>query len=121
MKKKLINRTVQYAKSSKPTVRISRMGVISFTKGTEDMVGLRKGGCVEFYQDENSPEDWYLKATTDSGLELRHTSGKLLVCNSIGTAKAIMNSLKVKENIVRIPVAIEPEDGYWALLTAAVK
>jgi bifunctional DNA-binding transcriptional regulator/antitoxin component of YhaV-PrlF toxin-antitoxin module len=73
-------------------------GTIAINKGASELIGLNAGDKVEFYQDTESIEDWYIAKTDDEyGFPLRK-SGAGLVLNNAKVARAITESAGLEQS-----------------------
>ena len=119
---KLVKRTLQNIRVGKPTINITKSGVIRISSHAVKEIGLVDKEEINFYQDEDNPSDWYLIPEKD-GLRMRASAGdgSSLLCNSAGTAKNLLKSVGMTRTASML-VATEPiEGGYYAIITSSVK
>jgi len=125
MKLKTFDRTQSKMRlSKKPAIRISKVGLISLNKCAIRLLDLKVGDKIKFYQDEDNPEDWYLKEvpkTDDLGLICRNGSSfaKSIMVNSAATANALFESIGFTGTTLKCQIGSEPDDYLWAIITAS--
>lgn len=112
-------------RSDKPSLHINtKTGLFNFSKAACDLLNIKDGDRIAFYQDEEEPTDWYIeKVTTEKGFPLRAKDNitKGLLFSNTTMARAIVFS--VKEIVSgKVAIATEPTKignrKLWALLTA---
>lgn len=114
-----------------PAVRLTKQGVIYFTKTAMELLNLSDGNMVSFANDKTRPKDWYLFRDAD-GMPLKPKSGKDTKTGdqSYGISSKFLVT-KIKETLsipadknISIEIAREPllENGkaYYALLTSKI-
>jgi hypothetical protein len=104
-------------------ISLGTSGVVSFSKGTIDLLKAKNGTKIMFLQDQSRPKDWYFKINNEAENKLRGDETKLCfnaksVCLKIRESLGIDNS-----KLLRIPVGLPFEhEGVqvYALLTAKI-
>ncbi len=112
-----------------PTVRVSgKAGLINFSSTFCREAKLQAGVRVQFHQDEEKPQNWYVEIVTDEdGFILREDKdAKQCSLNSTGVAHAILKSLgQSTEASIACRMAIEPSviEGFslYPIITRAIK
>ena len=105
-----------------PALRVSRSaGLITFNREAADALGVLTGGKIIFLQDEESPEDWFIKKSdSQEAFELRPGKNQTSMdLNSTHIARRILASVKNGKQfagatfcIQKNPVEIEKEKLY---------
>jgi len=115
---KLINKTKVRARNGRATIHLNRAGAFFFSAKLIELIGFEEGKCIEFFQDERRPKDWYFRISS-TGIPLRRNKKYASAAvNSSYVANSILNSIGFEKSIT-IPVATEPIDGgYYAILTS---
>jgi len=98
----------------------SKSGVFRFNKQAVDLMGLKINDQLEFAQDDEKPENWFLTKAKENGFELRDKNG--LTFNNSQVAGLIVASLNGKANgaknhkikVIAQPVKLEGKE-YWPL------
>ena len=113
-----------------PVLRVSRSaGLITLNASAADMLGVLNGGRVIFLQDEDSPEDWFIKKSDgQEAFELRPGKNKTSMdLNSSHIVKRILDSAKNGKQfaaatfrIQKNPVEIENEKLYLIITAGAI-
>jgi hypothetical protein len=107
-----------------PTVHFGKSGLISFSRGALNLIGLQPGDKIKFFQSKKSPKEWYLAKVENEGFTLRKAydkKSKTLMLNNAFTVKSIMNALNLSKG-TNVKIGSEPdEDGWWSLITSGVK
>lgn len=114
-----------------PAVRLTKQGVIYFTKTAMELLNLSDGNTVSFANDKTRLKDWYMFRDAD-GMPLKPKSGKDTKTGdqSYGISSKFLVT-KIKETLsipadknISIEIAREPllENGkaYYALLTSKI-
>ena len=125
MKVKIFNtENVPTVRKTTPTIYLNyKSGLISINKSSSELMGLKDGDGVEFAQDEEEPESWYIfKSKSGGAFVLREDNGKFMTNNS-GIVRRILDSLSI--NFSCSPrIALEPEKinkvDMFAILTASI-
>lgn len=108
-----------------PTVSICYLnGAIRFNRSTVEILGLKKGDSLVFFQDEDNPADWYFKKSTDGGSVQLRTQGNLLYVYCASIARPILKSRKISQESARFYLSDAQQvcgQGYWKILTENVK
>lgn len=103
----------------------SKAGLFHLNKTAVERMGLKDGDCIEFHQDEDGENDWYITKSKD-GFALRNkgkdTDQLGLTFNNTALAKLMFEQLKYTKQTGRCLVAAEPvkhnKNEYWPLITA---
>lgn len=107
-----------------PKLHVAKYGVISINASAVNLIGLKKGDQVKLIQNKQKTKDWYLTTVKEGGLVLRSPydkKSKGLIFNCSSAAKAMMISLNLPKGF-NVSIGKEPdEDGWWSLITSAVK
>lgn len=105
------------ALNSVATISFNKKGFIGISVTAAELIGIKKGDRIVFYQDEEHPEDWYFDISSEKGAILRnHTSGKGFACNYSIVAIEVLKSTKNKD-IARFQISTEKENGIYAIIT----
>lgn len=95
-------------------------GKIVLSAELSEKLGLKKNR-LNFVQDEDRPQDWYLEATSQSdGIEFKadNANGKKLYCaQSTYLVKKILESTGLQEESFRMIVSETAEGGLYAIIT----
>jgi hypothetical protein len=96
-----------------------KTGLFNFNRAACDMIGLQDGDQIQFHQDADNEETWYLEVVTDSGFILRKkdnvTSG--LLFNNTQMVRKIFQSMAYVENGGRILIGEVIENKKQKLIT----
>ena len=118
------------AKEVVPTdacLRVSRSaGLITFNRTAAEMLGLHEGGKIVFFQDENSPFDWFIKKS-DSRNAFAMRFGKSKTSMDLNASRIAMriidsvqgrNQWKAVSFLIKTkPVEMDGEN-YYLIITA---
>jgi len=118
MKLKQVTGSSQSKAKSAPTVSLNFLnGRIYFNAPTVQLLGLKEGDSLAFYQDEENPKDWYFtKAKIDGSVQLRDANKALAAFNG-GIARRILQSVG-RDGTAGFFIAEEKVEGkYWRILT----
>jgi hypothetical protein len=79
----------QVIRNGNPSMSINhKTGVFSINQQASSLIGLKAGDQIQFLQDENEPENWYMEKVKSEGFALRANSnitpGLLFNNTSIG-------------------------------------
>lgn len=127
MKLKLVH--VEKNRESGKFLSINKGGVFSFSKDLTGTIGLIEGQKIDFYQDEDKPQDWYF-AIVENGqnivrASIKNDNYKIMMLNCSDLANKIKTSLDFdKSKTLKVPVGTffnEMGQYYWPLITAAAK
>jgi hypothetical protein len=131
MKLKLFNtNTCPTARRGEAYIRFNRKaGSVVISKVAADAVGITKS--LEILQDEESPIDWYIRASDAAGAfqARRDKNSQHLIFNAASLSRAVEDSLKGMRDFsdnpsIRISIATKPvedQPGLFALLTRGAK
>jgi hypothetical protein len=121
MKLKTFNTTnVTSNRSFSPSIGVnSKTGLFNINPSACEKIGLKEGTCVQFHQDEDDPENWYLEIVKDNGFTLRKneniTKGTFLNCSYI--ARKIFDSVGYIEMSGRLKIGETVTIGKRDLVT----
>jgi hypothetical protein len=107
-----------------PTISINAKGRIGFNTAARELTGIAEGSAVNFYQDVDNPENWYL-AVEAVGSKVRETRSCTLLQN-MGLCKVIMRDLKVPASVSTVYLklagepTIEKKQKYYGILTNSI-
>lgn len=73
MKLKTFNATnVVMVRSFTPGIGVnSKSGLFTINRAACDEIGLKEGDFIQFLQDEEEPENWFIEKVKDTGFQLR--------------------------------------------------
>lgn len=99
---KLRQFTKTYERTQRPMLRFARKsGLVTINKAAVEKIGLNaENHFVQFFQDEDSPKDWYISLGSETGFKVRQDKKD---CN----AAFMNNSALVKELVTTLSI---PED-----------
>lgn len=97
-------------------------GAIRFNKATVELLGLKKGDNLAFYQDEENPTAWYFtKAGTRGSIQLKE-QGTMLYNYSAAIARVLLKSRGITQESARFYInEVKVEGKYWEILTEKLK
>jgi hypothetical protein len=91
------------------TIWCSRKGAMNLSKELIRLIDLGQNDTIEFYQDENNPDDWYFcKVYDGEGFSLRSAGQGQLVANSVKVSNTILDSIEGKPKTATLKVSREP-------------
>ncbi len=112
----------------KPTVHISKTGLISFSRNSVESLNLKQNDRVELIQDEDNPQDWYVVTVeNEGGFILRKGTYGQLLFNSSMVVDLIQKSLplELRKDSLTFLIASQPEEiegeKIYAILTSSIK
>jgi hypothetical protein len=112
---KLIDKTIQFQRKGKMIISFSSKGVIRISKCLVELMKLKPGNFIRFYQDEENPDDWYIRKEKD-GIELRPNAGTTaLLCNLASVSSEMMKYSKSSTGVSMI-VSSDPINNYYYLI-----
>lgn len=113
--------------STKMTVSFSKYGVITFSRSLTKSLDVKKGEYLEIAQDEDTPQDWYLRKGSGDSDHFRINGPKakkyksLYLC-SAGLGNALRKSLNITlRETIRFPVSEPNQEGWHAILTKSIE
>ncbi len=127
MKLKTFNaETVVKSPRKKPFVYMNRKtGVISINRAAAVLTKIEAGDQIQFLQDEDDPESWYIEKVTNNGFQTRHNSNKnAIVTNSSGVINSIFASMGYDATSGRVFIGEYIKAGeriIHTLITASLK
>nr|WP_129732304.1 hypothetical protein [Parabacteroides goldsteinii] len=108
-----------------PTVSVCFWnGAFRFNKATFEILGLKKGDGLVFFQDEDNPTDWYFKKSTSRGSIQLKAQGNTLYVYSTSIARPLLASRKISQESARFYLSDAQQvcgQGYWKIQTENVK
>lgn len=84
-----------------PAIRFDyKKGVIGISKEAAEMMKLKEGDKVEFFQDEKNKEDWYIGKTKNSDGLIVRSNGKMsgLLLNNVVVCRKIAESAGIEQS-----------------------
>lgn len=114
------SRTDRYNK--RPRISFFKSGVVMLNEAAVTGLNLKSGDKIDFVQDADRPRDWYLRIR-ETGFILRPKDSKHkghLKFANIAFAKRIQSSLGIDDRAFCVPVAIEPLQDMYALITSSI-
>lgn len=112
---------------SKPTIHLaSKSGTVTFSKGAVSVLGLsEEKRNVLILQDEDHPQDWYLRvlpAGSTEGFNLRNKSDQNMMFNSCGLVNKIFTDCKHSKPSGTVLIgAYDNEADVYPLITSSLK
>ncbi len=115
-------------KRGKASVRVAKSGAIHFSRKACELMKIKNGDTLSFFQDEERVSDWYV-AKTEDGLVLRMDKGKYgsATLNSSSIANKILEVVNIdnkKSCGFLLGQGIKDKDSdimYYAIITASAK
>ena len=99
-----------------------KTGVFTLNRAAINKLDLKHGDMVQFHQDEDNPEDWYIEKVKANGFVLREAGKSCnLVFNSKPLALSIFESVAYEKSGGRMPIGeefIHGKSHLWAVVTA---
>jgi len=88
----------------KPTLSVSeRAGVFQFSKAASALIGLSEDQGIQFLQNEESKEDFYvIKETSSDAFKLRGKAGSSYCFNSVSLATLLLDRGEPKLHSVKL-------------------
>lgn len=129
MKLKSYNATNCQARILGTFVTISKSGMLSISSEACRLIGIKDNTKVEFFQDEESPEDWYIGLSKAEGafhIRAKEKNGVYCIQNAF-LARTIRDSIKFSESgSARFMISKEFEQGggtgkVFAIITKSAK
>ncbi|EPL7677464.1 hypothetical protein RG089_000599 [Elizabethkingia anophelis] len=121
MKLKQFSKT--YERSNRPMIRLNKKtGLFTINGACVEKIGLDpEKDLLQFFQDEDSPKDWYVCLSTSSGYKSRtdKKACKAVFMNSSSLVKELVKTLNIPDdcNCFIIGAATELNGvKYWPLL-----
>ncbi len=107
-------------------VNVNKNGVIRLNELVVEHLILCSGNKINFYQDKDSPKDWFIKIE-DDGLVLREKKsyGKGLLLQSASITRDMIKSLVFESRFTALlakePLNFNNTEGFYAILTSSAK
>ena len=112
----LKNITEKRQRQGKPTISITKAGVIIFSAELSRQLELEEGMQVAIFQDMDAPLNWYLKLN-EPGITVRSNKNKtMLMANNAAVCKGLLEVVS-REKRSNMLVATSPVEGYYAIIT----
>jgi hypothetical protein len=126
MKLKTFNTENTYSqRESKPFILVSqKTGLFGFNKAVNQLLALKAGDQLQFHQDEENPDEWYLEKVKQGGFTLRDYKEKSLLFNNTTLARKIFESVECEKRSGRLIIGAELKVGKQTLhtiITASLK
>lgn len=108
------------------SVRFTKKGAILFSAKATKLICIDKDSYIEFLQDEDSPQDWYIKKSNEEiGLRCRHAANSSIMVNSAIVSNKILESINnINESvgflISKKPIKVDDEE-LWLIITSSAK
>lgn len=115
--------TKKQLEKSKPFVSFGRTGLVLLNKAAAKILSLKAGDCIEFADNPQTPEDWYVRKAKKSAFKLRPNTDNSLVCNAQDVCKSIKEATDYPlTKTVQYSMMEQPaENGWHLLLTSKAK
>jgi hypothetical protein len=111
-------------RTGKPFVSFGNKGLIGFTKPAGELIKLKDGDCISFFQDEEDPADWYV-AKDKEGLKIRQNTSGGYALNASVVCNNVMTSLGKEPGSYSFPLGAEPtildKKELWPIITLKQK
>ncbi|MDE5525671.1 hypothetical protein [Elizabethkingia meningoseptica] len=121
MKLKQFSKT--YERSHRPMIRLNKKsGLFTFNGQCVEKIGIDPNkDLLRFFQDEDSPKDWFICLSSDSGFKVRVDKAgcKAAFMNNTALVRALIKTLNIPEDCNSFIIGAATElNGvkYWPLL-----
>lgn len=105
-------------RASKPFFTFSKHGSVSITREAARILGIKANDQVQFYQDEDVPENWYVGIVKKDGFVVRQmTSDTGLVFNAANVKRLLFDSVNYVGNTGRVYIGEKIEFQKQTLYT----
>lgn len=126
MKLKTFNTENTYSqRESKPFILVSqKTGLFGFNRGAYEAIGLKAGDQVQFHQNEENREEWFIEKVKQGGFTVRNYKEKSLLFNNTTLARTIFNSVGAEGGSGRLIIGEQVKFGkqsFHTLITASLK
>lgn len=107
-------------------VSVNKNGVIRLNEPAVEYLSMFPGNKINFYQDKDSPKDWFIKIE-DDGIVLREKKsyGKGLLLQSASITRDMIKSLGFESRFMALlakePLNFNNTEGFYAILTSSAK
>ncbi|MEI8111143.1 MAG: hypothetical protein WCH59_09155 [Chitinophagia bacterium] len=112
-------------RQAKPFISVSaKTGLFAFNRGAYELLALKSGDHVQFHQEEDSPENWYIEKVKDGGFTLREYKETSLLINNTTLARTIFDSVDSEKMAGRLIIGEQVKIGkqtLHTLVTASLK
>lgn len=113
---------------SMPTINFGKAGNITISKVAREAMNLTPGDKIDFIQDEEKPQDWYIKVGTLNGFKVRNLAaaagsrGLGFSCKNL--VREVARSLNISEKVsFKCIMSIQPfrveemDFDLWPIIT----
>ena len=108
-----------------PSISVTPKGKMKINQAAAVALDIKPGDTINYYQDENSPTDWYIKKETGGRVTARSAGreSKSVICNSVDISNRILRSIKgFGRKSVNMRISTTPIEGnYYAIITSSAK
>lgn len=106
-------------------LRVTKAGTIAFSTGAFELMQLTEKNTVAFFQNEESPEDWYVISDTSSSffkLRWGKTGDKVVVQNAFLAKKILQSSgdgqaQSLRLKLIRSDLKIDNQPAFLLITT----
>lgn len=106
MKLKAFNTTnIATSKVTAPYIQVNTVtGLFNINKSAADKIGLKDNDLIQFLQDEEQPDEWYIEKVKENGFQVRYKEnvGGGLLFNSTILSRLIFKSVNCEMKSGRI-------------------
>ena len=105
---------------------ISKNGLIRFSQGAVELMAIKAGDQVQFCQDEDEPENWYVEVVKKGGFPLRdaYGNGGGLLTNASGIKRLLFESVNYLGGSGTLPIGeqvLHPKRTFYTLITGFLR
>ena len=109
------------SENTEPLIHVSKSGIITFNQQLINELKLVQKRKISFFQDEDSPKDWYIKLDTINGIPLKEKkNSSILYIQYKNLSDKILESLNSKNKSLKIRVSTQLHEGMYSLITRAL-
>jgi|LakMenEpi03Aug12_release.lakeMendotaPanAssembly.Ray.scaffolds.fasta_scaffold1068438_1 hypothetical protein len=112
-------------RQTKPFIQVSqKTGLFGFNKAVNEILELKSGDQIQFHQDEENPDEWYIEKVKQGGFTLRDYKAKSLLFNNTTLARKIFESVECEKRSGRLIIGEQVKVGkqtFFTLITASLK
>lgn len=110
--KEYSTQNVPILRMKKPTIRINSItGLIAFSQTACNILDIKMGDKLKFYQDEEESSDWYVsKSADENAFNVRGKSKGSIGIGNVFLARNIMKSVNCKEKTIGFYIAEQPTE-----------
>lgn len=118
--KQIMGTTASKAKAA-PTICLGYFnGRIYFNAPTAQLLALKEGDNLAFFQDEDIPADWYFTKSTALGSGKLKTAGNSLSMHNCGIARPILQSRGLSDSANFFISSEMVEGKYFKILNESI-